>query len=117
MTDEDENEVSAEDALKELAETIMDWHDSRVEQIDEILESGKDGKGIKLRNEEDDSEIVIEGDKMAGFMAGLHVAKLILGKLPFTLQDPTESWDDEAEKELTEPEEEPVRPENFGHFS
>lgn len=117
MTDEDGNPVDPEDGIKELADVVINWHQSRIDQLDEILDSAKDGKGLKLKNEEDDSEIVIEGDKLAGFRAGLHVAKLILGKLPFTMQDPTQSWDEEAEEELTEEEPDPVRPADFGHFS
>lgn len=116
MTDEDGNDVNPEDGLKELADVVIAWHQSRIDHIDEILESGDGKKGIKLKNEEDGSEIVIEGDKLAGFRAGLHVAKLILGKLPFSLQDPTE-MDEEEDEEEPEEVESPKRPDGFGNFS
>lgn len=112
MTDEDGDEVNPEDALKELADVVIEWHASRVAHIDEILASESD-KGIKITNEEDGSEIIIEGAKLAGFRAGLHVAKLILGKLPFSMKGP----DYEPVEEPVEPEPDPARPENFGHFS
>lgn len=115
MTDEDGNPIDPEEGIKELADVVIGWHQSRIEQIDEILGSANGDKGLKLRNEEDDSEIVIEGDKLAGFRAGLHVAKLILGKLPFTLEESTESLDDDEDEEPEEPK--LVRPAGFGHFS
>lgn len=114
MTDEDGNPVDPEEGLKELADVVIAWHASRIEHLDEILNSGDGKKGIKIHNEMDGSDIVIEGEKLAGFKVGLHVAKLVLGKLPFTLQGPGEDNDDEEE---LEPEESPVRPGNFGHFS
>lgn len=114
MTDEDGDSVDPEEAIKQLADVVIEWHQSRLNQIDEILASDSNGKGIKIC-QDDGSEIIIEGDKLAGFRAGLHVAKLILGKLPFTLEGP----DDDPEKEVvTEPKPEPpVRPAEFGHFS
>lgn len=114
MVDQDGNEVDPEDGIKELADVVIGWHQSRVDHFDELLATPKD-KGLKIHNEEDGSDIIIEGDKLAGFMAGIHVAKLILGKLPFTLQDPCDSAEEEEEPE--EVEEPPVRPADFGHFS
>lgn len=110
MTDEDGYEVNPEEGIKQLADVVIEWHASRHRQIDEILAS-ESKKGIKVTNTDDDSEIIIEGDKLAGFRAGLHVAKMILGKLPFSLEDPCDDADED------EPEPEPVRPADFGHFS
>lgn len=112
MTDEDGNPVDPEEGIKQLADVVIEWHASRVAHIDEILASESE-KGIKITNEEDGSEIIIEGAKLAGFRAGLHVAKLILGKLPFSMEGP----DYEPVEEPVEPEPDPARPENFGHFS
>jgi hypothetical protein len=101
-----------EDGIQYLADMVVKWHESRLSQIDEILNTPGD-KGLKLRNEEDDSDILIEGEKLAGFRAGLHVAKLILGALPFSLEPPDEEEDDEED----EPDNEPQWPEGSGHFS
>jgi hypothetical protein len=114
MTDEDGNEVDPEVEIKHFANLIVEWHENRLQTIEDLINTPKD-KGLKIHNEEDDSDIIIEGDKLAGFMAGMHVAKMILGKLPFTLQDPCEAAEEEEEPE--EVEEPPVRPADFGHFS
>lgn len=114
MTDEDGNEVDPEVEIKHFAHLIVEWHENRLQTIEDLINTPKD-KGLKIHNEEDGSDIIIEGDKLAGFMAGMHVAKMILGKLPFTMEDPTAATADEEEED--EPEEVPVRPADFGHFS
>ncbi|UIS24716.1 host nuclease inhibitor protein [Pseudomonas phage ZY21] len=113
MVDQDGNEVDPEVEIKHFAHLIVEWHENRLETIDDLLNSPPD-KGLKIHNEEDGSDIIIEGDKLKGFMAGMQVAKLIFAKLPFTLEDPTAAEEPEDEEE---PQQEPTRPADFGHFS
>lgn len=65
--------------LSHFIETLTEWHTNKVQVLEHMLEipSGS------VMEKEDGVEIILGGDYLLGFKAGVELALMELGKLPF----------------------------------
>jgi hypothetical protein len=110
--------MSDSDKLKEFADYMTSWYESRAKALDDVIEATGNGKPLKIGDNKGGEEVTLEGDKLSGFRAGMLIARQLLGSVPFTLED---NSSDDLGLDDDEPEEEPApvppRPSEFGHFS
>lgn len=67
--------------LQEFVEQIQDWHANQTGQLQKIIDCPK---GTPIHLGEGADAMVLDGEKAAGFRAGVIVALSFLGKLPFS---------------------------------
>ena len=58
------------------------WHTNRVQQLDQLMDVPE---GVEIRFTVDGEEVVLAQENRKAFIAGMVVAKDLLGELPFTL--------------------------------
>lgn len=78
--DEDEDHLIEVHSIKEFFEYLSSWHNSQVKQLEHLLDI-PEGTEIHL---DDGAEITLEGEALDAFQAGVSVALMQLGTLPFT---------------------------------
>ncbi|MWK59396.1 host nuclease inhibitor protein [Pseudomonas otitidis] len=76
--------------LREIAEALITWHSSRVQKLQAVLDTPAD---TEVRLGENDP-IVLTGEALRGFRAGIAVAKEWFGKFPLSI-----SHDDGGDEE------------------
>jgi hypothetical protein len=113
---DDEEQMSASELLKELAEVVTMWHEQKTELCQEILEGAKKDK---MTIKHPGGEITFEGDRLKGLRAGMQIAMEIFEKLPFKLEENADPDDDDdvalPVKSIVV--EEIPKPEGYGTFS
>ncbi len=89
MSDQPSDIVQMND-LDDFVQHLVAWHNNRVAQLNQLLNAPEE---VEIRFSQDEGkDLVLTGENRKGFMAGLVVAKDLLGTLPFTLslEDPVE---------------------------
>lgn len=82
MTEQTTDTVEMND-LDDFVRHLVAWHQNRAAQLDQMLDAPEE---VEIRFSTSEGEdIVLTGEGRKGFMAGLVVAKDLLGELPFTL--------------------------------
>ncbi|WP_309296042.1 host nuclease inhibitor protein [Metapseudomonas otitidis] len=76
--------------LRQIAEALITWHASKVQKLEAVLDTPADTE-IRLG---DNDPIVLTGEALRGFRAGMAVAKEWFGKFPLSI-----SHDDEGDDE------------------
>lgn len=77
--------------LREIAEDLITWHSSRVQKLQEVLDTPTDTE-VRLG---DNDPIVLTGEARRGFRAGIAVAKEWFGKFPLSISHDDNGSDDE----------------------
>lgn len=74
------------ESTDQLMELIIRWHNSVLAQLEYISNTGSD---VGMEVEDNDSGEVqhLTGQRMEDFVKGILVAKTIIGKLPFEMQE------------------------------
>lgn len=75
------------DETLELARVVQKWHAHRVKQINLLLDAPADTE-VRIVGEEGD--LVLTGERLLGFRAGMATARSLFEKLPFSLEPNTE---------------------------
>lgn len=68
--------------LDDFVRHLMVWHSNRVDQLNQLMEVPE---GVEIRFTVDGEEVVLAQENRKAFIAGMVVAKDLLGELPFTL--------------------------------
>jgi hypothetical protein len=89
MTEQTNDTVEMND-LDDFVHHLVAWHQNRVAQLNQLLDAPDE---VEIRFETENTGEVLTGEGRKGFMAGLVVAKDLLGELPFTLsvEEPEEA--------------------------
>jgi len=71
--------------LGQFIEFTTDWHAKKVAELEHILLVPA-GNSVEVTDKATDTttEVILEGDKLVGFKAGIELALAYLGSLPFT---------------------------------
>ncbi|MDU9399018.1 host nuclease inhibitor protein [Pseudomonas sp. zfem003] len=77
--------------LREIAEALITWHASKVQKLEAVLDTPAD---TEIRLGENDP-IVLTGEALRGFRAGMAVAKEWFGKFPLSISHGDEEGGDE----------------------
>lgn len=81
MTEHTQDTVEMND-LDDFVRHLVGWHQNRMAQLNQMLDAPEE---VEIRFETENTGEVLTGEGRKGFMAGLVVAKDLLGDLPFTL--------------------------------
>ena len=82
MSEETSAELVPIDDLNVFAEALIIWHERQVAALHQLVDV-PDGIEMVIGDDEDDS-IILTGDALIAFRAGLGLALDYLGVLPFT---------------------------------
>ncbi len=82
--------VENEDLIEALC-IVKKWHSRNIKTLNEMIES--DDGSLYIANGDNGEQVELTGEILRGFKIGLSTAELILGKLPFSL-DQNEGPDD-----------------------
>jgi len=93
MTDKDTIEIRD---LDQFVRTLVSWHSNKVKTLEHILTIPG---GTELETPEG-TKIILIGDTLSGFRAGLTLALMELGKLPFAYE--VESYEEPTNDPITE---------------
>lgn len=81
MTEHTQDTVEMND-LDDFVRHLVAWHQNRMAQLNQMLGAPDE---VEIRFESENTGVVLTGEGRKGLMAGLVVAKDLLGELPFTL--------------------------------
>ena len=88
--------------LTKFVQILAAWHSNKVNELQHLLSIPDEGHiSVSLLEDGQESELMLQGDLLQGFKAGLKVALTALGTLPFgvTFEEPEASADASADAE------------------
>lgn len=69
--------------LDSFVRILFTWHEDKVQLLEHVLDV-PEGTTMMVKDQDESSEeIILEGDKRKAFVAGLTLALMELGRLPF----------------------------------